>query len=162
MCKVTKYHTAECRWWMKNSWDFVLHCFPIPPSLSPPLLSTPLSAIIPVPAAWSAWHHNYYILYVRLYTVQCKASKQKEQLRFGQLTMLTLSGIANFSDHLLFLTFVVFCKSASGIAQSRTRVEMCGQMRPLEQLGRVSPTNHDRIQNHLIHFSSKIISRQLK
>ena len=128
-----------------------------------PLLSTPLSAIIRVPAAWSARHHNYYyILYVRLYTVQCKASKQKEQLRFGQLTMLTLSGIANFSDHLLFLTFVVFCKSASGIAQSRTRVEMCGQMRPLEQLGRVSPTNHDRIQNHLIHFSFNIISRQLK
>ena len=75
MCKVTKYHTAECRWWMKNSWDFVLHCFPIPPSLSPPLLSTPLSAIIPVPAAWSARHYNYYILYVRLYIVQCKASK---------------------------------------------------------------------------------------
>ena len=49
---------------------------------------------------------------------------------------------------------VVFAKVPFGIVQGRTRVGMCRQMRPLEQLGGVFPTNHDRIQNHPLFFNT--------
>ena len=54
---------------------------------------------------------------------------------------------------------VVFAKVPFEIAQSWTRVGMCRQMRPLEQLGGVFPTNHDRIQNHPLFFNTAFSKR---
>ena len=130
-----------------------LFCFAIPPSLlSPPASATTQQmpgqpgrldalASLVVSAGGFCFKHLWSL-------PPCSLTNNQDLLCYHFHQLLTFPSV--ILDICLFFAEVPF-----GIAQwGRTRVGMCGQMRPLEQLGGVFPTNHDRIQNHPLFFNT--------